>query len=326
MTAFAELVAATNFSFLRGASHAHEMVGQAAELGLAAIGIADRNTLAGVVRAHPAAKEHNIRACASRRAPRHHRRLRGGLLSDRPRRLRPAVPPADRRQPPRRQGPVPVHLRGDAGRERGADLHRHARRGGSRRPSPSACARSPRRAGPRLSRRHLRLRGDERRRLGELAALAPARAARSSPPTTPPITSPTAGRSPTCSPASARSARFPRPATAWRPTPSATSRAPPRWRACSPLPAGRRPLARDHPLDTESVNAKARDLMGPVLGAERTEAAIRRFNELERVDDVAELSAQSWRSRRESSPSILGEVSSPRARSRAIRFCAAGER
>jgi error-prone DNA polymerase len=61
MTAFAELIAATNFSFLRGASHAHEMVGQAAELGLAAIGIADRNTLAGVVRAFEAAKEHKIR-------------------------------------------------------------------------------------------------------------------------------------------------------------------------------------------------------------------------------------------------------------------------
>jgi error-prone DNA polymerase len=58
---FAELIAATNFSFLRGASHAHEMVGQAAELGLAAIGIADRNTLAGVVRAYQAAKEHKIR-------------------------------------------------------------------------------------------------------------------------------------------------------------------------------------------------------------------------------------------------------------------------
>src|SRR5215475_5183107 len=61
MTAFAELIAATNFSFLRGASHPHEMVGQAAELGLAAIGIADRNTLAGVVRAHQAAKEYGIR-------------------------------------------------------------------------------------------------------------------------------------------------------------------------------------------------------------------------------------------------------------------------
>src|SRR6185369_1913073 len=61
MTAFAELIAATNFSFLHGASHAHEMVAQAAELGLAAIGIADRNSLAGVVRAHTAAKEHKIR-------------------------------------------------------------------------------------------------------------------------------------------------------------------------------------------------------------------------------------------------------------------------
>jgi error-prone DNA polymerase len=60
-TAFAELIAATNFSFLRGASHATEMVGQAAELGLTAIGIADRNTLAGVVRAYEAAKEHKIR-------------------------------------------------------------------------------------------------------------------------------------------------------------------------------------------------------------------------------------------------------------------------
>ena len=61
MAAFAELIAASNFSFLRGASHPHEMVGQAAQLGLAAIGIADRNTLAGVVRAHQAAKELGIR-------------------------------------------------------------------------------------------------------------------------------------------------------------------------------------------------------------------------------------------------------------------------
>jgi error-prone DNA polymerase len=67
MTRFAELVAATNFSFLRGASHAHEMVGQAAELGLTAIGIADRNTLAGVVRAHTAAKEHDIHLCVGAR-------------------------------------------------------------------------------------------------------------------------------------------------------------------------------------------------------------------------------------------------------------------
>ena len=60
MTAFAELIAATNFSFLRGASHPHEIVVQAAKLKLAAIGVADRNTLAGVVRAHTAAKEASI--------------------------------------------------------------------------------------------------------------------------------------------------------------------------------------------------------------------------------------------------------------------------
>jgi len=57
-TRFAELAATTNFSFLRGASHPEEMVARAAELGLAGIGIADRNTLAGVVRAHVYAREH----------------------------------------------------------------------------------------------------------------------------------------------------------------------------------------------------------------------------------------------------------------------------
>jgi error-prone DNA polymerase len=58
---YAELTVATNFSFLRGASHAEELVETAGELGLAAIGIADRNTLAGVVRAHTMAKEKNLR-------------------------------------------------------------------------------------------------------------------------------------------------------------------------------------------------------------------------------------------------------------------------
>ena len=53
---FAELVAATNYSFLRGASHPWQMVGQAQHLGMAGLGIADRNTVAGVVRAHVAHK------------------------------------------------------------------------------------------------------------------------------------------------------------------------------------------------------------------------------------------------------------------------------
>ncbi|HKD46764.1 MAG TPA: error-prone DNA polymerase [Rhizomicrobium sp.] len=54
---YAELAVTTNFSFLRGASHPWELVERAAELGLAAIGIADRNSLAGVVRAHEAWKK-----------------------------------------------------------------------------------------------------------------------------------------------------------------------------------------------------------------------------------------------------------------------------
>jgi error-prone DNA polymerase len=54
---FAELAAMTNFSFLRGASHPEETVARAAELGFAGIGIADHNSLAGVVRAHTFARE-----------------------------------------------------------------------------------------------------------------------------------------------------------------------------------------------------------------------------------------------------------------------------
>jgi len=49
---FAEIAVITNFSFLRGASHPGEMVARADALGLAAIGIADRNSFAGVVRAY----------------------------------------------------------------------------------------------------------------------------------------------------------------------------------------------------------------------------------------------------------------------------------
>jgi error-prone DNA polymerase len=51
MTRYAELQAASNFSFLRGASHPHELVMTAHALGLEAVGICDRNSLAGVVRA-----------------------------------------------------------------------------------------------------------------------------------------------------------------------------------------------------------------------------------------------------------------------------------
>jgi error-prone DNA polymerase len=54
---FAELAAATNFSFLEGASHPHEMVATALALGHTGIGIADRNSVAGVVRAHMAVRD-----------------------------------------------------------------------------------------------------------------------------------------------------------------------------------------------------------------------------------------------------------------------------
>jgi error-prone DNA polymerase len=61
MSAYAELAVTTNFSFLRGASHPQEMVARADELGLTAIGIADRNSFAGVVRAYDEAKKRKIK-------------------------------------------------------------------------------------------------------------------------------------------------------------------------------------------------------------------------------------------------------------------------
>jgi error-prone DNA polymerase len=59
--AYAELCAATNFSFLHGASHPEELALQSAHLQLAALGICDRNSMAGVVRAHMAAKETGLK-------------------------------------------------------------------------------------------------------------------------------------------------------------------------------------------------------------------------------------------------------------------------
>ncbi len=57
---YAELHCLSNFSFLRGASHPEELVLMAAKLGYAAIAITDECSLAGVVRAHLAAKEGGI--------------------------------------------------------------------------------------------------------------------------------------------------------------------------------------------------------------------------------------------------------------------------
>lgn len=58
---YTELQVTSNFSFLRGASHPEELVTQAAEYGYAAIAITDRNTFAGIVRAHAEAKKKGIR-------------------------------------------------------------------------------------------------------------------------------------------------------------------------------------------------------------------------------------------------------------------------
>ena len=54
---YAELAVTTNFSFLRSGSHPGHFVVQAHALGYPAIGIADRNSLAGVVRAYSAWKQ-----------------------------------------------------------------------------------------------------------------------------------------------------------------------------------------------------------------------------------------------------------------------------
>ena len=59
--AYVELGVSSPFSFLRGASDAIELVLRALELGMDAIGIADRNTLAGVVRMHSAAREAGLK-------------------------------------------------------------------------------------------------------------------------------------------------------------------------------------------------------------------------------------------------------------------------
>ncbi len=57
---YAELAATTNFSFLRGASHPEEMAARALELGHCGLGIADRNSVAGVVRAYSYLRAHGV--------------------------------------------------------------------------------------------------------------------------------------------------------------------------------------------------------------------------------------------------------------------------
>ena len=58
---YAELHCISNYSFLRGASHPEELVKQAAALGYSAIAITDECTMAGIVKAHVAAKHNDIK-------------------------------------------------------------------------------------------------------------------------------------------------------------------------------------------------------------------------------------------------------------------------
>ncbi|NDA56233.1 MAG: PHP domain-containing protein, partial [Betaproteobacteria bacterium] len=57
LPAYAELMAVSNYSFLRGGSHPEELVDRAQALGYAAIAMTDECSLAGVVRAHVRAKQ-----------------------------------------------------------------------------------------------------------------------------------------------------------------------------------------------------------------------------------------------------------------------------
>ncbi|MDP2294142.1 MAG: DNA polymerase III subunit alpha [Pseudolabrys sp.] len=57
---YLEFATASNFSFLRGASHPEELMLQAQAVGLAGLGLCDRNSVAGVVRAHLARREQNL--------------------------------------------------------------------------------------------------------------------------------------------------------------------------------------------------------------------------------------------------------------------------
>src|SRR5471032_3192093 len=61
LPAYAELHCVSNFTFLRGASRPEELAARAAQLGYAALAVTDECSLAGVVRAHLAAKEHKLK-------------------------------------------------------------------------------------------------------------------------------------------------------------------------------------------------------------------------------------------------------------------------
>ena len=111
MPAYAELQTTSNFGFLRGASHPEELVVQAQALGLAGLALTDRNSLAGVVRAHAQA-EGQRPALPGRLPARSGGRHLAAVLADRPAGLRPAQLAAHPRQAAGGQG----RMHADAGR------------------------------------------------------------------------------------------------------------------------------------------------------------------------------------------------------------------
>src|SRR6201998_4906212 len=61
LPSYAELHCRSNFTFLRGASHPHELIEQADALGYSALAITDECSVAGTVRAHMAARKRSLR-------------------------------------------------------------------------------------------------------------------------------------------------------------------------------------------------------------------------------------------------------------------------
>jgi error-prone DNA polymerase len=106
---YVELQVTSHFSFLRGASSCEELFAHAALLGIEALAGADRNTLAGIVRAHEAAKVTCVRLIVGCRLD-----LADGMSvlvypTDRAG-LLPALPPVVRGQEARRKGEMHPEL------------------------------------------------------------------------------------------------------------------------------------------------------------------------------------------------------------------------
>ena len=92
---FVDLVVASNYSFLRGASQPEELVREAAALGAAAIAITDRHSVAGMVRAHVTARDVGIRLVPGTRLELWRDRTVAAAGEDWERQT-PHSPPADR--------------------------------------------------------------------------------------------------------------------------------------------------------------------------------------------------------------------------------------